>query len=187
MSLPYLKSAKRQLEYYKMLGEKAMAQTADEALFYRPDEESNSIAVIVKHLWGNMLSRWTNFLTEDGEKPWRERDAEFEATIKTGEELLEKWNEGWQCLFDALNSITDDDLEKIIYIRNEGHSILEAVNRQIAHYSYHIGQIVFLAKMIKNEDWNSLSIPRNKSGDYNKSKFSEEKGIRHFTDGEIKK
>lgn len=187
MAFHYLKSVDRQFRYYKMLGEKAMQQLSDAALFYQPNEESNSIAIIVKHLWGNMLSRWTNFLTEDGEKPWRQRDAEFEATIKTREELLEKWEEGWQCLFHALQSITDEDMDKIIYIRNEGHSILEAINRQIAHYSYHTGQIVFLAKMVKNEDWNSLSIPRHKSGDYNADKFSQEKGIRHFTDGEMNK
>jgi len=187
MSLAYLKSAKRQFEYYKMLGEKAMEQTEDALLFHQVNEESNSIAIIVKHLWGNMLSRWTNLLTEDGEKPWRERDAEFEATIKTREELLQKWNEGWECLLDALNSVADDDLEKIIYIRNEGHTILEAINRQIAHYSYHVGQIVFIAKMMKNEDWKSLSIPRNKSNDYNTDKFAQEKGVRHFTDGEMKK
>lgn len=187
MAFNYLKSANRQFEYYKMLGEKAMRQLNDEALFHQVNEESNSIAVIVKHLWGNMLSRWTNFLTEDGEKPWRERDAEFEATIKTREELLRKWNEGWQCLFDTLGNITDDDLEKIVYIRNEGHTILEAINRQIAHYSYHVGQIVFIAKMIKDENWISLSIPRNKSADYNQDKFAQDKGIRHFTKGEMKK
>lgn len=187
MSIQYLKSAKRQFEYYKMLGEKAMEQAESIMLFHQVNEESNSIAIIVKHLWGNMLSRWTNFLTEDGEKPWRERDAEFENSIKTKEDLLQKWNEGWQCLFDALKSISDDDLEKIIYIRNEGHTILEAINRQIAHDSYHVGQIVFIAKMMKNEGWKSLSIPRNKSNDFNAEKFSQEKGIRHFTDGEIKK
>ena len=187
MSLSYLKSARRQFEYYKMLGEKAMQQIEDTALFYQPNEETNSIAIIVKHLWGNMLSRWTNFLTEDGEKPWRERDAEFENTLRTREELLQKWHEGWQCLFGALDSITDQDLERIIYIRNEGHTVLEAINRQIAHYSYHVGQIVFIAKMIRNEGWTSLSIPRNKSGDYNKDKFVQEKGIRHFTDNELRK
>ena len=186
MSITYLKSAKRQFEYYKMLGEKSMAQIEDSVLFHQVGEESNSIAVIVKHLWGNMLSRWTNFLTEDGEKTWRERDAEFENTLKTREELLQKWNEGWQCLFDALNSITDNDLDKIVYIRNEGHTILEAINRQIAHYSYHVGQIVFIAKMMKNEGWKSLSIPKNKSPAYNSDKFSREKGIRHFTDREMK-
>ncbi|HTN47155.1 MAG TPA: DUF1572 family protein [Flavipsychrobacter sp.] len=187
MPLAYLKSATRQFEYYKSLGERAMMQLEDTALFYQVNEETNSIAIIVKHLWGNMLSRWTNFLTEDGEKPWRERDGEFEAGIKTREELLQKWKEGWQCLFDALSSITDEDLEQIVYIRNEGHTILEAINRQIAHYSYHVGQIVFIAKMIKDNNWQSLSIPRNHSASYNHQKFSEDKGIRHFTESEIKK
>lgn len=186
-TIPYLKSARRQFEYYKLLGEKAIAQLSDEALFYQPNGESNNIAIIVKHLWGNMLSRWTHFLTEDGEKPWRKRDTEFEPTVKTRAELLKKWEEGWQCLFGALDSITDEKLDTIIYIRNEGHTVLEAINRQIAHYAYHIGQIVFIAKMIKNKEWNSLSIPRNKSGDYNEDKFSQEKGIRHFTEREMKK
>lgn len=182
-TIPFLKSALRQFNYYKTLGEGAMAQTEDDILFWQPNEESNSIAIIVKHLWGNMLSRWTNFLTEDGEKNWRERDAEFENDITTREELMQKWNDGWKCLFDALATITDEDLEKIIYIRNEGHTILEAINRQLCHYPYHVGQIVYLAKLAKNQDWQSLSIPRNKSGAYNADKFSQEKGIRHFTDG----
>jgi len=186
-AIPYLKSAERQFQYYKKLGEQAMEQIEDAQLFWQPNEESNSIAVIVKHLWGNMISRWTNFLTEDGEKPWRERDAEFENDVKSREELLAKWNEGWQCLFNALGSITDEDLKRIIYIRNEGHTVLEAINRQLAHYPYHVGQIIFIAKMIKNDGWNSLSIPRNKSKDYNAGKFSEEKGVRHFTDEWLKK
>lgn len=182
MSIPYLKSAVRQFEMYKKLGEGAMQQMEDEKLFWQAHEDSNSVATIVKHLWGNMLSRWTDFLTTDGEKPWRERDAEFENDLQTRDALMQKWNEGWQCLFNALNSITDADLERIIYIRNEGHTVLEAVNRQIAHYAYHVGQIVFIAKLVKNGDWNTLSIARNKSKDYNDKKFSEEKGTRHFTD-----
>lgn len=184
--MSYLKSAERQFLYYKKLGEQAMEQTEDKMLFLQPNEESNSIAIIVKHLWGNMLSRWTNFLTEDGEKPWRERDAEFDNDIKTREELLSKWHEGWQCLLHAIGGLTENDLERIIYIRNEGHSVVEAINRQIAHYSYHVGQIVFIAKMIKNEGWKNLSIPRNKSKEYNTGKFSEEKTIRHFTDEFLK-
>jgi hypothetical protein len=183
----FLKSAKRQFEYYQQLGEKAMEQVDDDKLFWQPNEESNSVSIIVKHLWGNMLSRWTNFLTEDGEKEWRKRDAEFENDIKTREALLKKWNEGWLCLYAALNSINDEDLDRIIYIRNEGHTILEAVNRQLAHYSYHVGQIVYVCKMVKNESWHSLSIPRNKSNDYNKEKFEKEKGVRHFTDELLQK
>jgi hypothetical protein len=181
-TLSYLKSAIRQFEYYKHLGEKAMLQLDDNHLAWHANEESNSIATIVKHLHGNMLSRWTNFLTEDGEKPWRQRDAEFENDFTSREDVMKIWNEGWACLFDALNSITNNDLDKIIYIRNDGHTVLEAINRQLAHYPYHVGQIVFLAKMIKNDQWNSLSIPRNKSAQYNSDKFSRGKDIRHFTD-----
>lgn len=185
--MEYLKSAQRQFEYYKKLGEQSMAQLSDEQLYWQPDPESNSVAIIVKHLWGNMLSRWTNFMTEDGEKSWRERDAEFETDQNERTIVLEQWNEGWTCLFDALGSITDNDLEKIIYIRNEGHTVLEAINRQLAHYPYHVGQMVFIAKMLKREDWKSLSIPRNQSADYNQKKFDAEKTVRHFTDEWLKK
>jgi hypothetical protein len=187
MSIKYLDSAKRQFTMYKQLGEKAMAQIDEQGLSWQANDDSNSIVTIVKHLWGNMLSRWTDFLTTDGEKPWRQRDAEFENESITRETLMEKWEEGWQCLFDALDSITDNDLEKIIYIRNEGHSILEAVNRQIAHYSYHVGQIVYISKLRSTEEWKSLSIPRNKSNEYNAGKFSQEKEVRHFTDDWIEK
>jgi hypothetical protein len=171
----YLKSALRQFEYYKGLGEKTIEQVEDEQLQWQPNEESNSIAVVVKHMWGNMLSRWTNFLTEDGEKPWRERDAEFLNDVRTREDLMKKWNEGWLCLFAALNSINDEDLDRIIYIRNEGHTILEAIHRQLAHYSYHVGQIVYIGKMLRNDSWKSLSIPRNRSAEFNNEKFSTEK------------
>jgi len=167
---------------YKQLGEKAMAQLDEQELNWQANEDSNSIATIIKHLWGNMLSRWTDFLTTDGEKPWRQRDAEFENEVLGRDALMQKWEEGWQCLFNALNSITDNDLEKIIYIRNEGHTILEAVNRQISHYAYHVGQIVYISKLRTKEAWKSLSIPRNKSNEYNAGKFAQEKGQRHFTD-----
>ncbi len=183
----YLSSATRQFKMYKGLGEKAIAQMKDEALMERANEDSNSVATIVKHLWGNMLSRWTDFLTTDGEKPWRQRDAEFDNDVRTREELMNKWEEGWQCLFNALESITDADLERIIYIRNEGHTILEAINRQIAHYAYHVGQIVYIAKLYSNDDWQTLSIARNQSSAYNAGKFSQEKGVRHFTDEFIDK
>ena len=186
-TLNYLKSAIRQFEYYKMLGEKAMEQLEDQGLFWQVNEESNNIATIVKHLHGNMLSRWTNFLTEDGEKPWRNRDGEFESDTTSREAVMKNWNEGWTCLFDALNSITDDDLSRIIYIRNDGHTVLEAINRQLAHYPYHIGQIIYIAKLLKNDVWKSLSIPRNKSAQYNTEKFSAQKDIRHFTEDLMKK
>ncbi len=181
----YLESVKKQFLYYKMLGEKAMEQLEPEQLFISTNEDTNSIAVIVKHLSGNMLSRWTDFLTSDGEKEWRNRDNEFENTIKTKEELLQLWNKGWDCLFNALNPLSDEQLTTIIYIRNEGHTVIEAINRQLAHYPYHIGQIVFYAKMLKNTNWNSLSIPKNKSNSYNAEKFSKEKSIKNFTDDEL--
>ena len=180
--MQYLQSALRQLKMYRLLGAKAIAQTKDEHLFFRPNEDTNSIAIIVQHLWGNMLSRWTDFRTTDGEKSWRKRDEEFEAIIQSKQELLKKWEEGWNVLFAALDGISDDNLQEIIYIRNEGHTILEAINRQIAHYSYHVGQIVFIAKMLSNDSWESLSIPRNQSAAYNSKKFEQEKEQRHFTD-----
>lgn len=183
----YLVSVKKQFLYYKTVGEKAMDQLQAQQLFEVPNENSNSIAIIVKHLWGNMLSRWTDFLTSDGEKPWRQRDAEFENDITTKEDLLQKWNEGWKVFLDTLDSLTEDDLNRIIYIRNEGHTVTEAINRQLAHYPYHVGQIVYVSKLLKSGEWNSLSIPKNKSGDYNAQKFSKEKSIKNFTDDELKK
>ena len=183
----YLESVKKQFLYYKTLGEKAMDQLEPEQLFISINEDTNAIATIVKHLSGNMLSRWTDFLTTDGEKDWRNRDGEFEETFKTKQELLEFWNKGWDCFFNAINSLTTDQLSSIIYIRNEGHTVIEAINRQLAHYPYHIGQIVFYAKMLKKGEWNSLSIPKNKSNSYNSDKFSKEKGIKNFTDDELNK
>lgn len=172
---------------YKQLAEKALAQIDDEQLSWQANEDSNSVITIMKHMWGNMLSRWTDFLTTDGEKPWRQRDAEFENETFDRATLMKKWEEGWLCLFNALDSITDDDLERIIYIRNDGHTILEAINRQIAHYSYHVGQIVYISKLRTNKEWQSLSIPRNKSAEYNAGKFSQEKETRHFDDEWIEK
>lgn len=148
----YLESVKKQFMYYKMLGDKTIEQIPEEKLFWKINEESNSISTIIKHLHGNMLSRWTDFLTTDGEKEWRKRDEEFNNDIKTKEVLLLKWNKGWACLFDALNSLTEKDLKKEVYIRNMGHSIPEAINRQLALYPYHIGQIVFIGKIVQNED-----------------------------------
>jgi len=182
MTSDYIESVKKQFEYYKMLGEKTFDQVSEDQLFWQYNAESNSIAIIVKHLCGNMLSRWTNFLTSDGEKEWRQRDAEFENDIKTKIELLEKWNQGWNCLFNALHALTEDDLTKIIYIRNQGHSVIEAINRQLAHYPYHIGQIVFIGKMMCDEKWNSLSIPKGNSTTYNSDKFSKPKEKIHFTE-----
>ena len=176
----YLESVKKQFQYYKMLGEKTFDQIDGEKLFWQYNTESNSIAIIVNHLQGNMKSRWTDFLTADGEKEWRNRDREFEDIIQSKKELLQKWEEGWQCLFQALNAVNKNNFNTEIYIRNQGHTIVEAINRQLAHYAYHIGQIVFIGKMIKNEDWQSLSIPKGKSIAYNKAKFSKEKRKEHF-------
>lgn len=187
ISNSYLESVKKQFLYYKTLGEKAMDQLEPEQLLVSINEDTNSIATIVKHLSGNMLSRWTDFLTSDGEKEWQNRDAEFEETIKTKEELLTVWNKGWDCFFEALNGLKPEQLSNIIYIRNEGHTVIEAINRQLAHYPYHVGQIVFYAKMLKQSEWTSLSIPKNKSNSYNSDKFSKEKSIKNFTDEELKR
>ena len=183
----YLESIKKQFLYYKGLGEKAIEQTPDEKLFWQYNTESNSIAIIVKHLTGNMLSRWTDFLTTDGEKENRNRDSEFENDINSREELLKVWNKGWDCLFNTLNSLTTDDLSKTIYIRNQGCTVADAINRQLAHYPYHVGQIVFISKMIADANWKSLSIPKNQSQNYNSEKFSQPKEIKHFTDEYLKK
>jgi Protein of unknown function (DUF1572) len=154
--------------YYKNLAERAMAQVTDDQLFTVLDAEMNSIAVIVKHMAGNMRSRWTEFLTTDGEKPDRNRDAEFTDPPLTREALLAIWEEGWQCLFRALEPITNQDLERAITIRGEAHSVMQAINRQVAHYSYHCGQIVLLAKHFKHADWKSLSVPRRQSAEFNR-------------------
>lgn len=182
MNTGYLESAIRQFEYYKMLGEKTFEQLTDEQLFWRNGDETNSVAIIIKHLWGNMMSRWTDFLTTDGEKEWRHRDAEFEMEVQDRTELIKKWEEGWECLFVALRPLSDEDLQTIVYIRNQGHTILEAINRQLCHYPYHVGQIVCIGKMLKADDWKSLSILRGQSETYNQEKFSKPKRREHFTD-----
>lgn len=182
MKEEYLKSVIKQFEYYKSVGDKTFGQLDEKDLFWQYNEGSNSIAIIVNHLWGNMLSRWTNFLTEDGEKEWRNRDQEFEEVIQSKNELLEKWEAGWNCLFEALNSINTDNFDTKIYIRNQEHSIVEAINRQLAHYAYHIGQIAFLGKMIKSGQWKSLTIPKGKSSEFNAKKFSKGKHSGHFSD-----
>ncbi|AWM14490.1 DUF1572 domain-containing protein [Flavobacterium sp. NRK F10] len=182
----YTESVYKQMLYYKALAEKAMEQISEEQLFVSYNDNSNSIALIIKHLAGNMLSRWTDFLTSDGEKEWRNRDAEFENDINSKEAVMALWNKGWNVFLDTLKSLKPDDLSKIVYIRNQGHTVVDAINRQLAHYPYHVGQIVFCAKLLKETEWNSLSIPKNRSKDYNAEKFSEEKRIKHFTDDELK-
>ena len=186
MGTNFLTSAIKQFEYYKQLGEKTFEQLPEEKLFWQYNNESNSIATIVNHLHGNMLSRWTDFLTTDGEKEWRNRDAEFEQAFSTKSEFIVKWNEGWQCLFNAIKPLADEDLGKMIYIRNQGQTVTEAINRQLCHYSYHVGQIVFIGKMICNENWQSLSIPKGNSQQYNAQKFAQEKHIEHFTDENLR-
>ncbi|RNC85788.1 MAG: DUF1572 domain-containing protein [Balneola sp.] len=178
----YLESVRKQFEYYKLLGERTFDQLEDEDLFWEYNPESNSIAIIVKHLWGNMLSRWTDFLTTDGEKEWRNRDTEFEADITTRGEMMEKWDEGWTCLFAAINSVHEEHFDQLVYIRNMGHTIPEAINRQLAHYSYHIGQIVYIGRMKKGDAWRSLSVPKGGTAAYNAEKFSKGKRRAHFTD-----
>lgn len=183
----YIESISKQMLYYKTIAEKAIDQLDANQLVFSADENTNSIATIIQHLSGNMLSRWTDFLTTDGEKEWRNRDAEFETTITSKEDLLKIWEQGWICFFNAINGLTSENLKSIIYIRNEGHTVIDALNRQLAHYPYHIGQIVFIAKMFKKEEWNSLSIPKNKSNQYNNDKFAQDKSVKHFTDDEINK
>ncbi|MFT2009702.1 DUF1572 family protein [Pontibacter sp. 13R65] len=182
MTADYLYSARKQFEYYKLLGEKTFDQLTDEQLFWQFNEESNSIGIIVKHLWGNMLSRWTDFLATDGEKEWRNREAEFENDIKDRTALVLKWNEGWTCLFKVLDSLNESNFNSTIYIRNQGHTVMEAINRQLAHYPYYVGQIVFISKMARNEQWSSLSIPRGGSRKFNQEKFSKPKRTEYFTD-----
>lgn len=183
----FLQSTQQQFQYYKTLGERTITQLSDDELFWQYNSESNSIAIIVKHLWGNMLSRWTDFLTTDGEKEWRQREAEFDPDIKDRQELLEKWEAGWQCLFTALESINEENFTTTIYIRNMGHTVVEAVNRQLAHYAYHVGQMVYLGRMMKGNEWQSLSIPRGQSSAYNQKKFAQPKHREHFTEEWVEK
>lgn len=166
MENDYLTSVKKQFAYYKSLGEKTFEQLTDEQLYWQYNPESNSIAMTVKHMAGNMISRWTDIFTTDGEKPTRNREAEFAPSTPNRQTITETWEQGWQCLFDTLDKLTAEDLDKIIYIRNQGHTVMEAINRQLAHYPYHVGQIVFLGKMLCDENWHSLSIPRGQSENY---------------------
>jgi uncharacterized damage-inducible protein DinB len=164
----YLEDSLSLFRYYKKLGEGAIAQVSDEQLLAVLDPEMNSIAQIVKHMAGNMRSRWTNFLTSDGEKPDRHRDSEFEQPPATREALMNTWEAGWKCVFDALEPLNAADADRKVTIRGEAHSVMQAVNRQIAHYAYHVGQIVFLAKHLQHTRWKSLSIPRKQSDVFNR-------------------
>lgn len=155
--------------YYKKLAERAMEQVTDEQLFAVLDPEANSIAIIVKHMTGNMRSRWTDFLTTDGEKPTRDRDSEFLAPAATRKDLLADWEDGWSRLFTAIEPLSDADLGRAVTIRGEAHSVMQAINRQLAHYPHHVGQIVLLAKHFASDHWQSLSVPRNKSAEFNRN------------------
>ena len=180
MSSSYLKSSLLQFRYYKELGEKTIEQIPETKLSFQINNETNSINTIVKHLSGNMVSRWTDFLYTDGEKEFRNRDDEFEDTIKSKKGLIEIWEEGWRVLFNTFEGLRFQDLEKIVYIRNEGHTVIESINRQLCHYSFHVGQIVMIGKIICGDKWNSLSIPKGESQSFNLKKFSQEKDRRHF-------
>jgi hypothetical protein len=163
----YLKESIALFRYYKQLGEGAIAQCPDEGLFRTLDAENNSMAILVKHLAGNMRSRWTDFLTSDGEKHDRDRDAEFEDPPSTRAEILDLWDAGWKCLFTALEGLSDANMTQTITIRGEAHSVMQAINRQVGHYSYHVGQLVMLAKHFAGANWKALTIPRKKSGEFN--------------------
>lgn len=167
----FIKNAIKRFRNYKDLGDKTFLQLQEDDFFYKPSSESNSIAVIIQHLYGNMSSRWTNFLTEDGEKEWRKRDDEFEVIQYSSVQLIELWDNGWSCLLKTLEGLVEEDLEKTVYIRTEPLLVTDAILRQLAHYPYHVGQIVYLGRLVKNEEWKSLSIPkaRGASNSYNES------------------
>jgi len=169
--MSFLSTTITQFKHYKDLAEKAMAQLDDTSLLHEVEGADNSLTVIVKHLNGNMLSRWTNFLSEDGEKPWRRRDEEFEHSALTRNQLMELWEEGWQCMFSTLESLSDSELGQTVHIRGEASSAMDAIIRQLMHYSYHIGQIILLCKQQAGDTWQSLSIPRGGSAAYNATLF----------------
>jgi uncharacterized damage-inducible protein DinB len=177
-----LSSSIKQFKYYKQLADKAMAQIQSEQVTHRFHENDNSIAIIISHMSGNMKSRWTNIFTEDGEKSWRNRDQEFEPKLSQISDILSQWEEGWKVLFDTLGSITENDLNRTIYIRNEGMSVSDAILRQLCHYSYHCGQIVYKCKQLAGDHWDTLSIAKNQSEAYNFKKFEQIAEQKHFLD-----
>ncbi len=170
----YLEDSVSLFRHYKKMAEAAIEQVTDEQLFATLDEEMNSIAIIVKHMVGNMRSRWTDFLTSDGEKPNRDRDTEFVEPASSRQALMKAWEEGWHYIFAALEPLTEADIGRTVTIRGEAHSVMQAINRQIAHYTYHCGQIVFLAKHFRGRDWKSLSVPRNRSAEFNRKVLAKE-------------
>lgn len=174
----YVKDSLAVFHLYKSLAEKALAQISDDDFFRQIDAESNSVAIIIKHIAGNMRSRWTDFLTSDGEKPSRDRDGEFIAHNATRADYMKEWQEGWQLVFDALQPLSNADLERKVMIRNEPHSVMQAINRQVAHYANHIGQIIFLCKHLSADHWTAVTIPRNRSRDFNAAVAKGEKSQR---------
>lgn len=158
-----------------MLGDNTFEQLFEEDMFWQNDKDINSIAFIVKYFHGNMFSRWTDFLSIDGEKDWRDREGEFESSFSTKKEVLDKWNEGWQCVFDALESVNEKNVDTIVYIRNQGHKVEEACIRQLAHYASHVGQIIYIGRMLRGKYWQSLFIPKGDSKAFNQTKFAKEK------------
>lgn len=176
----YLENIRKLFRYYKDLGDQSLERLSEEEIHFRFEANSNNVAAITKHIAGNMLSRWTDFLNSDGEKEWRNRETEFVDDFKSKADVLAYWEKGWNCLFQAIDPLTIEDLEKVAYIRNEGHSVLEAINRQLAHYSYHIGQLVLISKAIKGSEWQSLSIPKGQSSSFNAQKFKKDKSRKNF-------
>ncbi len=172
-----LKGLVRLMKYQKLLTERAIDQIPEEQTYEVLPGFEHSVAVLMKHISGNLHSHWTNFRTEDGEKPWRNREGEFEDTFANGQELMEHWNRGWETFFIAMDSISDDETESFMYIRNEGHTLAEAAMRSLSHISYHTGQIVMIARCFAGENWNSLSVPKGKTEEYNRKKFAQEKSI----------
>lgn len=169
IGVEYLQTVIRRFKAYKQLGDKTFEQLSEEQIHFTPNATSNSICTIVQHMSGNMLSRWTNFLTEDGEKVWRKRDEEFDVHNYSKAQVMELWEKGWDCLLNTLGSLKEDDLLKTIYIRQEPLSVIDAINRQLAHYPYHIGQIVYIGKLVMSDQWKSLSIEKGRSEEFNKS------------------
>lgn len=171
IGISFLQSAIKRVAYYKELGDKTFAQLSEADFHFTPNKENNSIAIIIQHMAGNMLSRWTNFLASDGEKEWRNRDIEFEDQPLSHQQLIDYWEKGWSCFLNTLQQLTPDDLLKTIYIRQESLLVIDAINRQLAHYPYHVGQIVYIAKIIKDKNWQTLSIAKGNSEQYNQQLF----------------
>ena len=187
MSTPsFLASSIKLFAYYRNLADKSIAPLTLEQLQRAPSPNDNSMSIIMQHMAGNMLSRWTDFLTTDGEKPDRNRDAEFTTQVWQRGDLLAFWEAGWSCLENALNALAEEDLTKVVYIRNEGHSVQEAILRQLAHLPYHVGQLVYLAKWMQGDDWQSLSIPKGASASYNQLHFAKDKSRKFFLNDQSK-